>query len=200
MNNIKLAMHTKKIERLIAEKKRNNNNMFEVAVRLVIIRDENLIKEDGFKDVFDYSEKMFGYKKSLVYKLLTVAEKFIEVSPTGEYKTIFIHEKGSYNITQLFELNSLDPFTALELDLNGVISPSLSAKEIREIIKRYRSGEITIMQKIGGEEQKEDVKRKARMFKFFADTCESFKFGERVFSPSELTQFAEKLEELCDKR
>lgn len=140
LKNKKLANHTKAIEKLMTATKRN---MFEISARLLVIRNENLFEEDGFKDVFDYAERLFGYKKNMVYKLTTAAEKFIEQSPQGKgYVSILTHENEDYTVSQLIELNAIEPDTAIKLDELEVISPSMTTKEIREVVKAYKKGEI----------------------------------------------------------
>ena len=140
LKNKKLASHTRAIEKLMTATKRN---MFEISARLLVIRNENLFEEDGFKDVFDYAEKLFGYKKNMVYKLTTAAEKFIEQSPQGKgYVSILTHENEDYTVSQLIELNAIEPDTAVKLDEMEVISPSMTTKEIREVVKAYKKGEI----------------------------------------------------------
>lgn len=141
-NNKKLQQHTKAIEKLMTATKRN---MFEISARLLVIRNEDLFADDGFKDVFDYAEKMFGYKKNMVYKLTTAAEKFIEANPQGKgYVSILTHHDADYTVSQLIELNSLEPDTAVELDKKAIISPDMSTKEIREKVKAYKNGIIDI--------------------------------------------------------
>lgn len=140
LKNYKLRQHTKAIEKLMTATKRN---MFEISARLLVIRNENLFEEDGFKDVFDYAEKLFGYKKNMVYKLTTAAEKFIEQSPLGKgYVSILTHENEDYTVSQLIELNAIEPDTAVKLDELEVISPTMTTKEIREVVKAYKKGEI----------------------------------------------------------
>lgn len=140
LKNKKLASHTKAIEKLMTATKRN---MFEISARLLVIRNESLFEDDGFKDVFDYAEKLFGYKKNMVYKLTTAAEKFIEQSPQGKgYVSILTHDDVDYTVSQLIELNAIEPDTAVKLDELEVISPSMTTKEIREVVKAYKKGEI----------------------------------------------------------
>lgn len=140
LKNKKLASHTKAIEKLMTATKRN---MFEISARLLVIRNESLFEDDGFKDVFDYAEQLFGYKKNMVYKLTTAAEKFIEQSPQGKgYVSILTHDDVDYTVSQLIELNAIEPDTAVKLDELEVISPSMTTKEIREVVKAYKKGEI----------------------------------------------------------
>ena len=140
LKNKKLASHTRAIEKLMTDTKRN---MFEISARLLVIRNENLFEDDGFKNVFDYAERLFGYKKNMVYKLTTAAEKFIEQSPQGKgYVSILTHDDADYTVSQLIELNTIEPDTAVKLDELQVITPQMTTKEIREVVKAYKRGEI----------------------------------------------------------
>ena len=155
LKNKKLASHTRAIEKLMTATKRN---MFEISARLLVIRNENLFADDGFKDVFDYAEKLFGYKKNMVYKLTTAAEKFIEQSPQGKgYVSILTHENEDYTVSQLIELNAIEPDTAVKLDELEVISPQMTTKEIREVVKAYKKGEIDENgNRVGSDEAEEE--------------------------------------------
>ena len=140
LKNQKLDAHTKAIRNLLYDTKRS---IFEISARLLIIRNEHLFEDDNFKDVFDYAQKLFGYKKSMVYKLMTTAEKFIEQSPQGEgYVSILVHDDRDYTVSQLIELNSIETDEAIKLDELEVISPDMSTKEIREVVKAYKNNEI----------------------------------------------------------
>ena len=139
LKNKKLSEQTKAIGNLIYDTKRS---IFEISVRLLIIRNENLFKDD-FKDVFEYAEKLFGYKKNMVYKLLTTAEKFIEGNPQGGgYVSILVHDDKDYTVSQLIELNSIESDEAIKLDELEVISPDMTTKEIRKAVKAYKNNEI----------------------------------------------------------
>lgn len=140
LHNKKLLQHTKAIEKLMIATKKN---MFEISARLLIIKTENLYTDDEFKDVFDYAEKLLGWKKNMVYKMIVTAEKFIEQAPDGKgYISILAHEDSDYTVSKLMELNTLEPATVQELDEKQIISPDMTAREIREVVKAYKNGEI----------------------------------------------------------
>lgn len=138
LKNKKLSEQTKSIKNLLYGAKRS---IFEISVRLVIIRNEKLY-EDDFKDVFEYAEKVLGYKKNMVYKLMVTAEKFIEENPQGGYVSILVHDNEDYTVSQLIELNSIESDEAIRLDELEVISPNMTTREIREVVKAYKRGEI----------------------------------------------------------
>ena len=137
--NEKLQNYTMRIFELTQATKRN---LFEIAVLLNTINDENLYKTGGFNSIQEYAEKNFGYKKSMVYKMLDVAKKFIDFRENGGYVSRLIHEDIDYSVSQLMELNQVEFDTAKSLDENGVITPEMTTKEIREVVKNFKNGEI----------------------------------------------------------
>lgn len=140
LKNYKLRQHTAAIVKLMNATKRN---MYEIAARLVVIRDEKLYEEDGFESVHDYASRCFGYKQNMTYKMLVTAEKFIEKSPDNKrYISILTHTDADYTVSQLMELNSLEADTAKQLDTSGTISPDMTTKQIREVVKSYKNGDI----------------------------------------------------------
>ena len=143
LKNEKLTVYTNAIFDLMEKSKRN---MFEIAVRLLVISKEKLYEDDNYKDVFDFAFKVLGYKKNFVYKLTTSAEKYIEYgkSEDGGYTSILAHDNKDYTVSQLIELNSIESDTALALNENGVISPEMTTKEIRGVIKDYKNGVIDV--------------------------------------------------------
>lgn len=131
-----LARHTVAIEKLMNGVKKN---MVEIAVRLKDIKEKALYEKDGFTDLFDYASKVLGYKKSMVYKMVNVADKFIAEQPNGKgYASIIVHDTEDYSVSQLMELGSLTAEEAIELDETCKIDPSMTAKDIREVVKEYQ--------------------------------------------------------------
>lgn len=141
MKNEKLAAHTQAIFALMTATKRN---MFEIAVRLNVIASEKLYETDGYKDVFDYAAKVLGYKRNFVYKLTAAADKFIEANGNGGYVSVIVHDESDYTVSQLIEMNSVETDMVIALDENGVITPEMSTKEIREVVKDFKNGVIDI--------------------------------------------------------
>lgn len=153
LRNYKLRQHTAAIIKLMNATKRN---LYEIAARLVVIRDEKLYEDDGFESVHDYASKCFGYKQNMTYKMLVTAEKFIEKAPDNKrYISIMAHEDNDYTVSQLIELNSLEAETAQRLDKSGTIDPTMTTKQIREVVKSYKSGDIDADGN-GGENEESD--------------------------------------------
>lgn len=134
--NERLREQTAKITSLLDGAK---YNLYEVAMRLFVIKKEELYKEDGFTDIYDYTKKTFGYGKNMTYKMVKTAETLVEEKILDEnkveYRSIICHDESDYSMSQLFELGTLAPKDVVELDADGAINPSMSTKEIREVVK-----------------------------------------------------------------
>ena len=134
--NERLKEHTARITSLLDGAK---YNLYEVAMHLMVIKNEELYKDDNFTDVYDYTKKVFGYGKNMTYKMIKTAETLVEEKRVEEdkveYRSIICHDDSDYSMSQLFELGTLAPKEVVELDADGAISPSMSTKEIREVVK-----------------------------------------------------------------
>lgn len=134
--NERLKEQTVKISSLLNGAK---YSLYEVAMRLLVIKNEELYKEDGFTDIYDYTKKTFGYGKNMTYKMVKTAESLVEEKMLDEnkieYRSIICHDESDYSMSQLFELGTLAPKEVVELDADGAINPSMSTKEIREVVK-----------------------------------------------------------------
>ena len=134
--NERLREQTAKITSLLDGAK---YNLYEVAMRLLVIKSEELYKEDNFTDVYDYTKKVFGYGKNMTYKMIKTAETLVEEKRVEEnkveYRSIICHDESDYSMSQLFELGTLAPKDVVELDADGAINPSMTTKEIREVVK-----------------------------------------------------------------
>lgn len=134
--NERLREQTAKITSLLDGAK---YNLYEVAMRLLVIKKEELYKEDNFVDIYDYTKKVFGYGKNMSYKMIKTAETLVEEKMLDEnkveYRSIICHDDSDYSMSQLFELGTLAPKEVVELDADGAINPSMTTKEIREVVK-----------------------------------------------------------------
>ena len=129
--NERLREQTVKISNLLDGAK---YNLYEVAMRLLVIKNEELYKEDNFTDIYDYTKKVFGYGKNMTYKMIKTAETLVE-QKGEEYRSIICHDDSDYSMSQLFELGTLASKEVVELDADGAINPSMTTKEIREVVK-----------------------------------------------------------------
>lgn len=129
--NERLKEHTARITSLLDGAK---YNLYEVAMHLMVINDEELYKDDNFTDVYDYTKKVFGYGKNMTYKMIKTAKTLVE-EKGEEYRSIICHDDCDYSMSQLFELGTLAPKEVVELDADGAINPSMTTKQIREVVK-----------------------------------------------------------------
>lgn len=129
--NERLREQTAKITSLLDGAK---YNLYEVAMRLLVIKKEELYKDDNFVNIYDYTKKVFGYGKNMTYKMITTAEALVE-QKGEEYRSIICHDDCDYSMSQLFELGTLAPKEVVELDADGAINPSMTTKQIREVVK-----------------------------------------------------------------
>ena len=132
--NERLREQTAKITSLLDGAK---YNLYEVAMRLLVIKKEELYKDDNFVNIYDYTKKVFGYGKNMTYKMITTAETLVE-QKGEEYRSIICHDDCDYSMSQLFELGTLAPKEVVELDAEGAITPSMTTKEIREVVKETK--------------------------------------------------------------
>lgn len=149
ISNFKLNQKTNKIYKLLESTK---ENMLEIAHVLAMIKNDNMLN-DEFIDIFDYAKKMFGFKKSTVYKMLKCANTFI--SDNGK-ETVFITEKDDFSLSQLFEMQSESVEDIKEMLDNGVITFDMPCKEIRNVMKEKKKAEKT--EDIEDTEDTEDTK------------------------------------------
>lgn len=66
--------------------------------------------------------------------MVKTAETLVEENK-GVYRSIICHDDSDYSMSQLFELGTLAPKEVVELDADGAITPSMTTKEIREVVK-----------------------------------------------------------------
>lgn len=89
-----------------------------------------------FKNIAEYGERVFGYKKSAVYNMVRIGRDYIDPE-TG--KSVLALEDGqdfTFNqLTRLLPLPSVD--VAEELVADAVITPDMTLREIENAVKEY---------------------------------------------------------------
>lgn len=111
----------------------NRRNLFKIASQLAKINRANLYKDDGFKNVSEYAEKVLGYKGSTTRALCRIADRFL--TETGEIENPELADFTVYQLMEILKLNDSE----LQLALNeGTVSSELSTKKLRDNVKKSK--------------------------------------------------------------
>lgn len=133
IKNANLKKATETIERLTTQAKKN---LFCIAVTLKNIEENEWYKEDGYKNTADYAQQIFGYKHAMTSALIRTAKKYIETANSKEVKSVLADENGNdFTMSQLQEMLPLDVEQAKQAVTDNDITPEMSTKKIREIVK-----------------------------------------------------------------
>ncbi len=119
------------------------------AVIIANVNDMECYKEDGFNNVHEWTEKTFGFKKSVSYSLLKIGNEYVREikSPkTGKvvgYASNLLPEDSTkdFTTTQLEKMLPAGHPLALELVEGGKITPDMTCKEIGRIVKEATKGD-----------------------------------------------------------
>lgn len=121
--------------RIIKETEKTAKSLITIALTMVDIEEKELYKDD-FSSVVEYREKVFGYKKSLVYNMLKVGRQYL--LPDTK-KSIFADEDGTdftfKQLSRLLPLLSVE--IATELVKSETITPDMTLRQIEEAVKAY---------------------------------------------------------------
>lgn len=113
-------------------------NYFKIAVQLKLIKDLELYKDDGFDSVYNYAERVFGYSRTSVVRMIKTANLYLSQDGSS---TIFLKEGKDFGISQLRELLSLPKSEVIDLVEEGKITPEMTKDQIREAVKAKKSKE-----------------------------------------------------------
>lgn len=138
MNNQPFAFRNEElvqsVNRIRAYSRSMEESSFQIALELKHIKDNELYKEDGYSNIIEFSSKVFGYRKTTTYYLLTMAENLL-VSQGEEVRTIFARDNQDFSVNQLREMITLDIGTIEELVKSEKLVPNMSIKQIRKTVK-----------------------------------------------------------------
>lgn len=133
--NKKLNAVTKQIFNINVKVRKN---LFQIASILAKVENEKLYEDDGFKSCAEYAMKTFGYKKSMAYSLVRIGNEYT----TEEFESVLPHDDVDYTVSQverMLPLKSVE--TAKELASDGTLKPTMSCKEIADVVKKFTKGE-----------------------------------------------------------
>lgn len=132
LKNKKLVAACKRIEKASDDTRKA---LFRIAYELRRIDANKLYSDDGYKNISDCAEKLFGYKKAMTNNLVRIAENYMDAAgaltlPTGD-------GVKEWTVGQLQELLKLSPDVVRELVDNGTIHSGMTSKAIRQAVKDH---------------------------------------------------------------
>ena len=126
-------------------------NLYNVAYIMAKVEETECYMEDGFKNVHEWSMTTFGFKKSASYSLLKIGKEYtreIAVENNGKVKVIgygsnLVDDENNedFTTTQIECMLPLGHEVAEMLVECEEITPSMSCKEIKKVVKEYRKGD-----------------------------------------------------------
>ena len=158
------------------------NSIYAISLILSDIADKpkEYLESSGYNTIAEYTEQMFGYKKSYTYKLIAIS-KFISIKDiNGEkisisdlindkinvdytFETIADSDGFEYSPSQMLELI---PLTEEQIKDNlKELDSSLTCKELRSIVKDIKNPpiEVSSESKDSTEENKEENKEEEKI-------------------------------------
>lgn len=116
-------------------------SLFKIALTMKSIKDNELYVDDGFKNISEFAEKVFGYKKTATYNMLKVADEYL--NENGISKLAEHTDNGNdFELTQIVEMLPLETVeNTIEFVEDGTLKPEMTTKEIRKKVKEIVKGE-----------------------------------------------------------
>lgn len=134
IKNAALRTETKRIINALNDAK---NSLYTVAFILNKINEGKLYAADGFADIYDYGNIVFGYKRAMVNNMIRVGSNYLTSDGKG-VKSLMAHSDSDYTVSQMQELLTIPVEDAKQLDADGKINPDMTTKEIRNVVADYR--------------------------------------------------------------
>lgn len=135
---IKNGALQKETQRIIDALNDAKNSLYTVAFTLNKINTGKLYEADGFADIYDYGNTVFGYKRAMVNNMIRVGANYLTSDGHG-VKSLMAHSDTDYSVSQMQELLTIPVDDAKQLDADGKINPDMTTKEIRDVVSAYRA-------------------------------------------------------------
>lgn len=124
---------------IIKAEEKTCKSLIEIALTIQDVARRRLFADD-FKSITEYGEKVFGYKKSSIYNMLNVSQKFLmdnghSVLTPDDDKT------QDFTFNQLVHMLPLSAPEVIELVDDSKITVDMTLKEIDKVIKDYTKTE-----------------------------------------------------------
>lgn len=139
-------------ERLIACSNTINGKEYAIATILAKIETKSLYSDDGFDSSAEYAEQTFGIKKSKTYSLITIGKDFTRPILNSAGKVVGycsnllpaadVEKQDAplidFTTRQISIFAGLGRENVLELIDNGSLKPSMTCREISDLIKKIK--------------------------------------------------------------
>lgn len=113
-------------------------NYLKIARELFEIESTECYLDDGFTDTQDFASKVLNIQKTTCYNLIAIGRDFLNEDGT---RTALTEKGNDYGVSQLQILLPLGVEKAKELHDDEIISPDMSVRQLKEIIKAETKGE-----------------------------------------------------------
>lgn len=107
-------------------------NYIKIAHLLAEVDTKECYLEDGFESVVDYASQVLGIQKTTAYNMLKIGKEYI--SESGE-RTILTDTGADYSVSQIQALLPLGVEKVKEINEEGVITPEMSVRQIKNIVR-----------------------------------------------------------------
>lgn len=117
-------------------------NYLQIALSLALVKKTELYTQGNFKSVYDYAQKIFGYKRDMVSKAIRVAENFLDTVKFAEggiveHSKLVNDNEKDYSFGGLIELLLLkSPLDDAKQMINdGELNTEMTTSQIRAAVK-----------------------------------------------------------------
>ena len=107
-------------------------NYIKIAHLLYEVESKECYLEDGFESAIDYAGQVLGIQKTTAYNMLKIGKEY--VAENGE-RTILTDTGADYSVSQIQALLPLGVEKVKEINDEGVITPDMSVRQIKNIVK-----------------------------------------------------------------
>jgi len=114
---------------------------FGICAVLADIDRTQCFKDDDFKNVAEYAEKTFSYKKSAANNMLRIGKMYTNSDNNGS--SLPHKSEKDFTVSQISEMLTVKPATLIEACETERLTPEMTVKEIREVVKEL-NGKKTI--------------------------------------------------------
>ena len=134
--------------RVFALGERIRKSALETAAVIAAVDKSGCYKDDGFRTVHDWTKHAFGFGKSTSYNMLTVGTDYVtpilnKAGKVSGYSSVYANglEDGDFSVTQIVRLLPAGPELAGDLVESGKVKPSMTCKQIEEVVKAAKVAE-----------------------------------------------------------